>query len=82
MAGLGRIYLGGFLALGLLLPGAAIADKEPCAHGSDVAAASVGTEPSAEAKPAKQEKVREAKAEKKQQKEHDPLAYHDYIDDL
>ena len=82
MAGLARLSLGGFLVLGLLAPGATIADKAPCAHASKVATASVGAEPSVQSKPAKQAKAPQAKAEEKRQKEHDPLAYYDYIDDL
>jgi hypothetical protein len=86
MAGLARLSLGGFLVLGLLAPGAAIADKEPCAHASEVATASVGAEPSVQSRSAKREKApaarTEAKTAEKRQKEHDPLAYYDYIDDL
>ncbi len=87
MAGLARLSLGGFLVLGLLAPGAAIADKAPCPSASGVTTASVGTEPSVQSKPAKhqsakQEKAPQTKAEGKRQKEHDPLAYYDYIDDL
>lgn len=78
--------MGGFLVLGLLAPGAAIADKAPCAHASEVATASVGAKPSVQSQSAKREKApaarKEAKAEEKREKEHDPLAYDDYIDDL
>jgi hypothetical protein len=83
---LGGFLVLGLLVLGLLVPGAAIADKEPCAHSSEVATAPVGSEPSVQSQPAKREKApaarTEAKAKEKRQKEHDPLAYYDYIDDL
>jgi hypothetical protein len=87
MAGLTRLSLAGFLVLGLLAPGAAVADKAPCPSAAGLAMTSFGSNPSvgsqaAEGQSAKQEKAPEAKAEEKRQKERDPLAYYDYTDDL
>ena len=87
MTGLTRLSLGGLLVLGLVAPGAAIAEKAPCPPASGVGMTSVGAKHAVQSQPAehqsaKQEKAPEAKAEKKLQKEHDPLAYYDYIDDM
>jgi hypothetical protein len=81
-AGIARLSVGSLLMLGLFGPGAAIAHKAPCPPAPKAATPPVQAGPSVRSEPAQQERASPAKAKEKKQRDHDPLHYHDYIDDL